>query len=146
MSTVSQDGTPIQLKFVTEIRDGLRKENVAFDANGLYYIKGNNTYLQFDEKQETGTVKTIVKISDTEVLILRSGHVKMRQVYRKSEITNGSFQNQYGTYNLTTKTNNIEYKWYNHSRKGSLFLSYELALQGEASGLYKISITFKERN
>lgn len=141
-----QEGTPITLKFVTEMKDGPRKENVAFDANGLYYIKGQSTYLQFDEKQEIGTVKTVIKISEKEVLILRSGQVKMRQVYRKNEITNGSFQNQLGTFDLTTKTNHIEYKWYNNSRKGRLFLTYELSLQGEKSGLYKITITFKERN
>ncbi|MEI2401253.1 DUF1934 domain-containing protein, partial [Paenibacillus phytohabitans] len=109
-------GTPITLKFVTEIKEGLRKENVAFDANGLYYIKGNNTYLQFDEEQEAGTVKTVIKISEKEVLILRSGQVKMRQVYRKNETTNGSFQNQLGTFDLKTKTNNIEFKWYKNSR------------------------------
>lgn len=143
---MSQEGTPIELKFVTEIKDGPRKENVAFDANGLYYIKGENTYLQFDEKQEAGTVKTVIKISEKEVLILRSGIVKMRQVYRKNETTNGSFQNQMGNFNLTTKTNNIEYKWYKNSRKGKLFLAYELSLQGEKSGLHKIAITFKERN
>lgn len=145
MSAVSQNGTPIQLKFVTEIKDGLRKENVAFDANGLYYIKGNSTYLAFEEKQEIGPVKTIIKISDSEVLILRSGSVKMRQVYRKNEVTNGSYENEMGTFLVTTKTNNIEYKWYKNSQKGSLFLTYELSLQGEKSGLYAITINFKER-
>nr|WP_309098252.1 DUF1934 domain-containing protein [Fredinandcohnia onubensis] len=143
---MSQAGVPIDLKFVTEIKDGPRKENVAFDANGLYYIKGDNTYLQFDEKQETGTVKTVIKISEKEVLILRSGQVKMRQVYRKNATTQGSFQNQHGTFDLTAKTNNIEYKWYKNSRKGTLFLAYELSLHGEVSGLHKITITFKERN
>lgn len=143
---MSQEGTPIALNFVTEIKDGPRKENVAFDANGLYYLKGDNTYLQFDEKQEAGTVKTVIKITEKEVLIIRSGQVKMRQVYRKNETTNGTFQNNLGTFNLTTKTNNIEYKWYKNSRKGTLFLAYELSLQGEKSGLHKITITFKERN
>ncbi|MEH7383854.1 DUF1934 domain-containing protein [Bacillus sp. JJ1521] len=143
---MSQEGTPIELKFVTEIKDGPRKENVAFDAIGLYYIKGNKTYLQFDEKQVMGTVKTVIKISEKEVLILRSGILKMRQIYRKNETTIGSFQNQLGTFDLTAKTNNIEYKWYKNSRKGTLFLAYELSLQGEKSGLHKISITFKERN
>ncbi|MEH7222215.1 DUF1934 family protein [Bacillus sp. JJ1566] len=143
---MSQEGTPIDLKFVTEIKDGPRKENVAFHANGLYYLKGNNTYLQFDEKQEAGTVKTVIKISEKEVLILRSGIVKMRQVYRKNETTNGSFQNQVGNFDLTVKTNNIEYKWYKNSQKGTLFLAYELSLHGEKSGLHKITITFKERN
>ncbi|MCH1626189.1 DUF1934 domain-containing protein [Ferdinandcohnia quinoae] len=145
MSAFSQNGTPIQIKFVTEIKDGLRKENVAFDTNGLYYIKGSSTYLSFEELQEVGPVKTIIKITDSDVLILRSGAAKMRQLYRKNEEIIGTFQNQMGTFEMTTKTNNIEYKYYKNSRKGTLFLSYELSLQGEKSGRYAISITFKER-
>lgn len=145
MSAVSQNGTPIQIKFVTEIRDKSQKENVAFDTIGLYYLKGNNTYLTFEEPNDAGKIKTTVKITDSEVLILRSGAVKMRQLYRKNEEIIGTFQNQMGTFEMTTKTNNIEYKWYKNSQKGMLFLSYELLLQGEKSGRYTISITFKER-
>ena len=143
MSTVPQQGIPIEVKFVTEIRDGLKKENVAFETNGLYYLKGNHTYLSFEEPEEVGHAKTTVKIAKDEVLILRSGSVKMRQVFRKKETTIGSYQNQLGSFQLMTKTNNVEYKWFDSSKKGSLFLTYELTLQGEHSGRYAIHMQFK---
>lgn len=144
MSEQSQAGTPIQLKFVTEISDRGRKENVAFEANGLYYIKGNSTYLSFHEPHQAGDVKTIIKINDSDVLILRSGAVKMRQLYKKKEETKGTYQNQAGTFEMKTKTNTIEYRWYKGSRKGKLFLSYLLTLHGEAAGRYTITILFRE--
>jgi uncharacterized beta-barrel protein YwiB (DUF1934 family) len=51
------NGTPIYLKQVTDIRDGLRKETVVFETNGLYYVKGSAVYLTFEENQEVGKVK-----------------------------------------------------------------------------------------
>ena len=46
------NGIPIQLKQVTEIRDGARKEIVVIEANGLYYLKGDATYVTFEETYE----------------------------------------------------------------------------------------------
>ncbi|MBD8071383.1 DUF1934 domain-containing protein [Bacillus sp. PS06] len=144
MSVASDKGTPIQLKFVTEINDQRQKQTVAFQANGQYYIKGNSTYLQFIEPNDLGDVKTIVKIKESEVLILRSGAVTMRQLFRKSETTNGTYQSPAGNMEMLTNTNNVEYKFYNKSHKGHLFLTYTLVLQGEPTGRYTITITFKE--
>jgi uncharacterized beta-barrel protein YwiB (DUF1934 family) len=144
VSDVSTTGTPIHLKFVTEINDQGRKDHVAFDANGQYYIKGNTTYLSFIERQEYGDVKTIIKIKESEVLILRSGAVTMRQLHRNKEVTSGTYQNPAGTFETITKTNNIEFKWYKNKQRGKLFLTYTLKLQGEDAGRYSITITFKE--
>ena len=144
MGENSSTGTPIQLKFVTNIHNGSQKENVAFETNGLYYLKGDTTYLSFVENQDYGSVRTKVKIKDDEVLILRSGAVSMRHVYRNKEVTHGMYQNPAGNFEMVTRTNNIEYKWYNNSNKGKLFLAYSLQLQGESTGNYAITITFKE--
>ncbi len=146
MSIVSDTGTPIQLKFVTEIKDQNDKQTVAFDAIGQYYIKGSHTYLVFVEPHDLGEVKTVVKIKNEEVLILRSDAVTMRQLFRKGEATQGTYQSQIGTMGMLTNTNNIEYIFYKNSHKGKLFLTYTLALQGEQSGRYSITITFKEEN
>jgi uncharacterized beta-barrel protein YwiB (DUF1934 family) len=144
LSVTADTGTPVQLKFVTEINDQNQKQTVAFHANGQYYIKGNHTYLTFIEPNELGEVKTIVKIKESEVLILRSGAVKMRQQFRKGELAIGSYQSQAGNMEMLTKTNDIEYKFYDKSQKGKLFLAYTLVLQGEPTGRYSITITFKE--
>ena len=76
-------GLPVHVHFVTEIREGARKETVAFEANGQYYVKGQGTYVTFQEPNEQGEVKTIIKIQDEQVLIMRSGAVSMRQTHVK---------------------------------------------------------------
>lgn len=144
MSVISSSGTPILLKFVTEINDRKQKQTVSFDSNGLYYIKGNSTYLSFTEPNDFGKVKTVVKIKEDEVLILRKGAVAMRQLFRKQETTKGTYQSQAGLFEMEAKTNNIEYTFYKYAKKGKLFLSYALNLQGEDTGRYAMTITFKE--
>jgi uncharacterized beta-barrel protein YwiB (DUF1934 family) len=141
-----QKGLVVKLKFVTEIRDGHRKETVAFDTNGLYYEKGKNRYLTFQEPHEQGEVKTIVKMHDDEVLIMRSGVVSMRQVYKKGQWTQGSYQNALGQFSMDTKTDNVLVQWSEKKKKGSLFVTYQLLLQGNEAGRYTITINFKEDN
>lgn len=137
-------GTPIRLKQVTEIRDGFRKETVAFETNGLYYLKGNTVYLSFEEEQETGKVKTIIKIAGEEVTVLRSGAVNMRHVFRKSKETTGNYQSPFGHFTMKTKTENVQYQYNEKTKKGQLFFSYILQLQNQQSGRYSITITFRE--
>jgi uncharacterized beta-barrel protein YwiB (DUF1934 family) len=139
-----QKGLPIIVKFVTEIRDGSRKETVAFNANGLYYEKGKSRYLAFQEPHEQGEVKTIVKMQDSEVLIMRSGVVSMRQVYKKGQWTQGMYQNALGQFSMDTKTDNVLVQWSEKKKKGSLFVTYQLLLQGNEAGRYTITIDFKE--
>jgi uncharacterized beta-barrel protein YwiB (DUF1934 family) len=137
-------GTPIHLKQVTEIRDGFRKETVVFETNGLYYLKGNTVYLNFEEEQEAGKVKTIVKITDEEVTVLRSGAANMRHVFRKSEETVGNYQSPLGHFIMKTKTENVQYQYNEKTKKGQLFFSYILQLQNQQAGRYSITITFRE--
>ena len=137
-------GTPIHLKHVTEIRDGFRKETVAFEADGLYYLKGDTVYLTFKEDQNAGSVKTVLKISGRELTVLRSGAVNMRHIFRKSEETVGSYQSPLGELIMKTKTNNIEYRYNEKAKKGQVLLSYVLWLQGEQAGTHTITITFRE--
>lgn len=124
------NGTQINLTF--------QSENTSFETNGLYYIKGNTTYILFDEKQEVGLIKTTVKINEDEVLITRSGPVSMRQLFKKNEQTSGTLKSPYGNFLMETKTDQMEYSY------GKLFVSYTLTLNGEETDRQSITIKFKE--
>lgn len=137
-------GIPITLKFVTEIHDGPRKETIAFETNGLYYEKGQTTYVTFQEPNEQGEVRTILKIKQEEVSITRQGVVSMRQSHKKGQLTNGTYVSQLGSFLLQTKTDNVQFEWSEKNRKGQLFLTYALQLEESNAGRYAITITFKE--
>ena len=137
-------GLPVHVHFVTEIREGARKETVAFEANGQYYVKGQGTYVTFQGPNEQGEVKTIIKIQDEQVLIMRSGAVSMRQTHVKGEWTTGTYTSELGTFALQTKTDNVLFKWSDEKKKGQLFLTYALLLSEQEAGRYTITINLKE--
>ncbi|HHY2674991.1 DUF1934 domain-containing protein [Bacillus clarus] len=137
-------GLPVHVHFVTEIREGARKETVAFEVNGQYYVKGQGTYVTFQEPNEQGEVKTIIKIQDEQVLIMRSGAISMRQTHVKGEWTTGTYTSELGTFALQTKTDNVLFKWSDEKKKGQLFLTYALLLSEQEAGRYTITINLKE--
>jgi uncharacterized beta-barrel protein YwiB (DUF1934 family) len=139
-----QNGIPIRLKQITNIRDGFRKETVALETEGFYYIKENAVYLQFEEQQELGKVNTVMKITDHEVVVMRSGAVRMRHVFRKTEETTGHYHTPFGQWTIKTKTDNIEFRYNENRKKGHLFLSYQLEMQNEQAGRHAMTIMFKE--
>jgi uncharacterized beta-barrel protein YwiB (DUF1934 family) len=140
------NGIKIQLKHVTDIRDGARKETIAFEAEGLYYAKGNVAYLTFEESRETRTVKTVVKIAPDEVVVLRSGAVQMRHAFRKQAETESYYRTPFGAWPMKTKTEQIEYVYSDKTKKGRLFLSYILEMDKQPVGRHAVTITFREES
>lgn len=138
-----QTGIPIRLKQITDIRDGVRKETVALEAEGFCYVKENAVYLQFTEQQELGQINTVVKITDREVVVMRSGAVRMRHVFRKTEETTGQYDTPFGQWTMKTKTDNIEFRYNEKRKQGRLFLSYQLEMQNEQAGRHAMTIMFK---
>jgi uncharacterized beta-barrel protein YwiB (DUF1934 family) len=138
-----QNGIPMQLKQVTDIRDGLHKETVVLEAKGLYYIKENAMYLQFEEQHELGNIKTIVKITNGEVVVIRSGAVHMRHAFRETEETTSHYRTSFGQWTMKTKTDHIEFHYDDRRKKGQLFVSYQLQMQNEQTGRHAMTIMFK---
>ncbi|SFA39580.1 Uncharacterized beta-barrel protein YwiB, DUF1934 family [Anoxybacillus pushchinoensis] len=138
------NGTPIQLKHVTEIRDGARKEIVVVEANGLYYLKGDVTYVTFEEMYEGETIKNVVKIMADEVVVLRSGAISMRHTFRKQSETIGTYESPMARWEMKTKTEQVLYQYNEKAKKGKLFFSYILHLSGKHVGRHAVTMSFKE--
>lgn len=138
---------PINLKLVTEIRDADRKEVVTTEAEGTLYVKENATFLSYEEKIENiGKVSNIIKIKDDVVTIIRSGGLSMRQNYQKGMMTSGSYQGPYGTMEMVTMTENIDFTYRPKSKKAKLLLSYQLKMQNEWVGRHRLTFMIKEIN
>lgn len=57
--------------------DGCRRE-IRYVCFGCFYRDKGNRYLHYEEKQLAGTIRTVLKIADNELLLMRSGAVNMR--------------------------------------------------------------------
>lgn len=135
---------PITVKTVTEIRHRGDKQMVSVEAKGYLYHKDDAMILTYEEEMpEAGRVKTTVKMKESEVVIIRSGAVSMRQVFRKGASTTGSYRTPYGTMEMETTTENIQSDWRDATEKGKLFLTYLLKIQGEETGRHCVTVMFK---
>jgi uncharacterized beta-barrel protein YwiB (DUF1934 family) len=135
---------PVKVHLKTVITSGDEQDSIEFSAFGRYYEKADSIFLKYDEVQDEGTIRTIVKLSDENALILRSGAVKMRLVFKENEQLNGSYESQIGTLLLLTKTKQLSHKRKNSEKSGEIRLDYQLMMQGSTVGNYEMLITYKE--
>ncbi len=110
---------------------------------GSYHKKERAAYLQYEEVlEEVGTVRTIVKVSDEEMLILRSGAIKMRLSFRLQEKLRGSYEVPMGAFETATLAQKMEY-YSDEQGSGEIDLVYDFEMQGNDAGRFHLKILFE---
>ncbi|TCN24021.1 DUF1934 domain-containing protein [Mesobacillus foraminis] len=133
---------PVKVTVTTAIQDGEQQETYELTTFGRYYKKGRSSYLQYDETMEEGVVHTTVKASGNEVLILRSGAIKMRLHLLQDKKTPGNYHSPYGLLQTEADTRKVDIAM--GSSSGMIKVFYELAIQGAHAGTYQMNIDYKE--
>lgn len=144
VSSKPAEQIPVKVTVKTAIYSGKEKETFELTTFGRYYKKANSSYLQYDEVMEEGDVHTTVKISGDEVLILRSGAIKMRLLFLLNKKTPGNYQTQYGLLETSVLTKRLDTAFNEKTQEGHVDLLYDMAIQGSNAGTYHLMINFKE--
>ncbi|WML41682.1 DUF1934 domain-containing protein [Neobacillus sp. OS1-2] len=126
---------PVKINVKTTINDEETFELVVF---GRYYQKNQASFLQYEEALEEGTVRTIVKASKEEALILRGGAVKMRLPFRLHKKTRGSYEMPFGTFETITHAHRIT------QSEGLIEILYDFTMKGSPGGTYHLEIRYQE--
>jgi len=135
----------VKIRLSTVIENEGEKEEFELVLFGEYFKKGGSIYLKYTEVQEAGTIRTIVKISDENAVILRNGAVKARLAFDKNHPMSGSYESPYGTLLLNTITRKMDrYTYSEKPLNGRFALTYDLFIQGKFLGIYSLTITFEE--
>jgi uncharacterized beta-barrel protein YwiB (DUF1934 family) len=130
---------PVRVNVKTTIDEGESYELMVF---GRYFEKDQASFLKYEEAQEEGSVRTIVKWSGEDMLILRGGAVKMRLPFRLNKKLNGSYELPFGVFETTTMARKMAITMEKGS--GYVEIEYDFAMQGEHAGRYRMEITFQE--
>lgn len=137
MSTPVQKTVKVQL--VSTIRHpNVQEETINIKTKGILTLRGEQNYLVYEESQNEKTIRTTVKLSGQNALILRSGGVKMRLPLERGEFQTGSYETQYGTMIITTNTKHL------HFEVGRFQVKYELIINEEVAGTYTLELTYTE--
>ncbi|RHW40232.1 DUF1934 family protein [Neobacillus notoginsengisoli] len=138
------DPKPVTVTITTSIVQSGMKDEIITGASGFFYRKGSAVYLQYEEKAEGGSIRTILKMDSGEALLLRSGAVKMRIPFRLSAETRGSYNTPYGTLPVKAVTERLAQAIRENGKGGMFLLKYDLHIAGAPAGTYSLSITFEE--
>lgn len=135
---------PVKIKVKTTIWNDVDKDTFELQTFGQYYEKNDSIFLQYEEVMEEGKIKSIVKVSSTEALILRSGAINMRMVFQTEKKLQGRYETSLGSMPMTTLTKKLDYFFEETAKKGIMTILYDLEMQGSLAGTYQLEISFEE--
>ena len=135
----------VTIQLNTTISNGETNETYELLTFGTMQNKAGTWYLRYDEVQnDLENVHTILKWAPEEVFIMRSGKVKMRQRFIKDLMTVGTYESPYGTMQMLTTTKKLNHAFNEETREGKMILAYDLNMNGNDVGRYKMEINYKE--
>lgn len=135
----------VKIHLQTTVTNGSDKETYELLTFGTLQKKGKSLYLKYEEVQEDlQTTNAIVKWSEEEVFIMRSGHVNMRQKFIKDVMTQSMFESPLGALQMLTTAKSMHLRVDPSRADGEMKLIYDLTIQGSDVGEYEMKITFKE--
>ncbi len=146
MSMRPAEQTPVRVTVKTAIYSGSDRDTFEWTTFGRYYKKANSSYLQYDEVTEEGDVHTTVKMTGNEVLILRSGAIKMRLPFLLNKKTPGNYKTAYGLIETSALTKRLSLDFSEDKQEGQVDLLYEMSIQGASAGTYHLTINYREES
>lgn len=138
------ESTPIQIHVLSEIHkeDDDDKDKIELHTTGEQYLKGETVYLRYDEEHELGSVKTTVKISSNEVMVMRSGAVTMKQRFIQDATTLTDYATPFGKLQLEIHTKSITID--KTELEDRLVILYDLQIDENEKHVHKLMMTYKE--
>lgn len=133
---------PVNISVRTKIEKDGESDLLELKAAGRWFRKGGSTYLQYDEELEEGTVHTTVKMKGEDVLILRSGAVKMRLHLLAEKETSGTYESPYGLLQTVASTKRLTQFLHEGESRGSVEAVYNFSILGEHVGTYHLRIEY----
>ncbi|MBM7605271.1 uncharacterized beta-barrel protein YwiB (DUF1934 family) [Metabacillus crassostreae] len=140
------ESTPVSIKVVSEIHNEKDHdiEKIEVDTTGEYIEKGRSIYLRYNEKHELGSVRTTVKISGDEVVVMRSGAVTMKQRFIQAIPTVTDYGTPFGKLQLQTFTHTLQFE--KTELEDRLVILYDLQIDENEKHVHKLMISYKEDN
>jgi uncharacterized beta-barrel protein YwiB (DUF1934 family) len=134
---------PVKVTVRTTISHGDEQEVFELVTFGRFFHKGSAFYLFYEEELDVGKIKTSVKFSDEDAVIIRSGAVNMRLAFHPNRQMKGHYDTPYGTMDTMTETKNLTHQQ-TSDKEGKLNLLYDFRLQEDHAGTYQLEISYKK--
>lgn len=147
MANEQMERIPVKIQVLTVIRQMDAEEQTEMSVSGVFYKENNAYYLQYEEKQEAGSIRTVWKSSARELLLLRNGAVSMRMHFLKNKnksnahVDTGAGKIAFETELLSFQE---EYQTGEALFLGNMSFQYDLLSQAEPIGSYTVTLKIEE--
>lgn len=116
-------------------------------AAGEATARGTQLYIRYEESEqgprgESLSVRTTLKISDSELKLIRHGAVQSEQSFAAGHRLPGFYRSPYAKFNLSTDTRKLEVR--RDGRTLRVMWEYDLYVYEELSGQFAISLHIQE--
>jgi uncharacterized beta-barrel protein YwiB (DUF1934 family) len=133
--------TTIQVKSTITLNE--HTETDTYSVKGEWVRKHNGYYLQYNEPEEKlGHTRTVIRIGQDSVRLVRYGDVQMNMEFRPGESTRGSYRTAYGTLSIEALT--LAYEVKTEQGQTKLVWSYDLQTNNETHGRYTMEVWIQE--
>ncbi|QIL46305.1 DUF1934 domain-containing protein [Vagococcus coleopterorum] len=147
-----KNGTPIQIKLTTIMKQDKETEKHHFDVKGNAVKKGDSLYLLYDEEYQLEgaqlvKVPVIMKINqDGSVNLTRSAEQRTKLNFTLEGSTVMNYQTPYGMMALEVQTKAIEHQPQAQDYSGRLTIKYQLHAEQGLLGDYHLELDYQEIN
>ncbi len=129
------EGKPIKVHIKSSQSDSQGiADSMEFYTEGRYYEKKGSRYISYEESEISGLdgTTTILKLGNEEAILMRSGGLSSRMVFRVDCETKNTYRTEYGVFELSILTQKLDINVCNNMIN-SVYLKYELSINsGEA--------------
>ncbi len=95
---------------ITGVINSDEAEKTEFITEGAFYFKNGSYYILYDEKEELGMAdcSVIVKVSENEASVNRTGDFSSKMYYKSGEVTEFLYHTPYGKFPVILSTQEIK--------------------------------------
>ncbi len=95
---------------ITGVINSDETEKTEFITEGAFYLKNGSYYILYDEKEELGMAdcSVIVKVSENEASVNRTGDFSSKMYYKSGEVTEFLYHTPYGKFPVILSTQEIK--------------------------------------
>ncbi|MCQ4088921.1 DUF1934 domain-containing protein [Saccharibacillus sp. JS10] len=120
------------------------EETVEQSLTGQVFQKDKSLYIRYEEPGASGaeSIRTLVKVTQDELKVIRHGEVESEQSFRKGEALSGFYRSPYTRFAMIAHTRELGVDMQGFT--GKIHWEYELEVHDVISGNFAVSLTIQE--
>lgn len=144
------DSLPITLEINSILESEGKEQKDQQQQNGELFYRDGTVFIRYEELvEDIGTVQNTIKLKMNQAQVIRHGAIRMNQLFRLGEVTQGVYHTPLGMFTMATQTKQLVVDIPLLSKglltteaAGSLLLGYQLNLNDQIVGKITFSMKF----